>query len=177
MNRVPYTLQFKDYEDPELLSMLEGMVETKWKGKMRIEEGIQGLYGRIVVRRLGRGRGRPGFGNARSLQTTFSKICERQATRLSEERRKGMRPDDFLITKEDLIGPDPSKVMAESKAWKKMQTMIGLTAVKKTIANFFFSVDANYRRELLEKAPMQVSLNRVFLGSPGEYTDFHLEVC
>lgn len=97
MSRVPYTLQFKDYEDPELLSMLEGMVEKKWKGKMRIEEGIQGLYGRIVVRRLGRGRGRPGFGNARSLQIIFSKICERQATRLSEERRKGMGPDDFLI--------------------------------------------------------------------------------
>lgn len=170
---MPYTLQFKDYEDAELLNMLENMITKKWNGRMRVEDGIQGLYGRITVRRLGRGRGRPGFGNARSLQILFARIHERQTTRLSAERRAGLQPDDFLLTKEDLIGPDPSKVMMESKAWKKLQSMIGLSAVKRTIENFFFSVETNYKRELEEKAPMQVSLNRVFVGNPGSWDRKH----
>jgi hypothetical protein len=166
-SRVPYTLQFKDYEDEELLSMLESLVRKRYDGKMKVEDGIRGLYARIAVRRLGRGRGRSGFGNARALENMFAKIRERQADRLALERQQGQQPDDFLLVKEDLIGPDPSKVMTESAAWKKLQTMIGLGSVKKSIANLFSMVDQNYHRELREKQPQQVSLNRVFLGSPG----------
>ena len=69
-SRVPYTLRFKDYDDAELLSMLESMINKYYQDKMRVddEHGIRGLYGRIAVRRLGRGRGNPGFGNARALE-------------------------------------------------------------------------------------------------------------
>ncbi|THH18626.1 hypothetical protein EW146_g2397 [Bondarzewia mesenterica] len=166
-SRVPFKLQFKDYEDSELLGMLENLIEKRFEGKMKVEDGIRGLYGRIAVSRLGRGRGQNGFGNARALGTLFDKIRQRQAARISQERRQGQQPDDFLLVKEDFIGPDPSKVMAESAAWTKLQSMIGLGAVKKSVANFFSMVSMNYERELLEKSPYQVSLNRVFLGSPG----------
>ena len=66
---------------------------------------------RIAVQRLGRGRGRDGFGNARDLENLFSRIRERQADRLSRERRQGLSPDDFAFTKEDIIGPDPSQAV------------------------------------------------------------------
>jgi hypothetical protein len=45
--------------------------------------------------------------------------------------------------------------------------MIGLNSVKESVRNFFDIIDTNYHRELQEKEPLQMSLNRVFLGSPG----------
>jgi AAA lid domain/ATPase family associated with various cellular activities (AAA) len=166
-SRVPYTLQFKDYEDGELLHMLQDVVEKQWSGRMKVEDGILGLYGRIAVRRLGWGRGRNGFGNARALRNLFDKIRERQSERLTEDRRAGKRLDDFLLVKEDLIGPEPATVMAQSKAWKALNGMIGLNSVKNSVKNLFDMTILNYRRELQELEPDVVSLNRVFLGSPG----------
>ncbi|KZT25311.1 P-loop containing nucleoside triphosphate hydrolase protein [Neolentinus lepideus HHB14362 ss-1] len=168
-SRVPITFQFKDYEDAQLLDMLEKSIYKKWQGRMKVNDpaGIRGLAGRIAIRRLGRGRGTKGFGNARALANMFSKITERQSSRLSKALREGQSADDFLLVQEDIIGPEPSKVMQESKAWKKLQGMIGLGAVKKTVEYLSLTVQTNYQRELLEKEPHQVPLNRVFLGSPG----------
>lgn len=169
-SRVPYLLQFTDYEDDELLIMLRQLIDKKYDGKMRIEGDAarqESLYLRVATKRLGRGRGRPGFGNARALQTMFSKISERQAERLKRERTKGPSPDDFLLSKEDMIGPDPSLAIVQSKAWVRLQEMIGLSSVKKSIQSMIDRIEVNYKRELQEKALIEVSLNRVFLGSPG----------
>ena len=122
---------------------------------------------RITVRRLGRGRGREGFGNARALENIFAKIREQQGTRLTRERRKGLIPNDFLITKEDLIGPNPSEAILDSEAWTKLQELIGLEDVKQAVRSMIDLLATNYRLELREKKPIVVSLNRVFLGSPG----------
>ncbi|OBZ77560.1 Stage V sporulation protein K [Grifola frondosa] len=145
-SRVPYKLRFADYEDPELLLMFERMVKKKYQGQMQTEEGFYGLYCRIAVRRLGRGRGREGFGNARALENMLCKIGERQAERIGKERQKGLYPDDFMLSKEDLIGPEPSTAVTESPVGRNFSLL---------------------QRELLEQKPQQVSLNRVFLGSPG----------
>ncbi|KAM6493098.1 P-loop containing nucleoside triphosphate hydrolase protein [Amanita muscaria] len=166
-SRVPYQITFQDYENAELLHMLVKLIEKKWGGQMAVESGLTGLYARIFVTRLGRGRGTNGFGNARALQNMFSKIWERQADRIDKERRQGGRPNDFLLTGEDFIGPPPGKVMNESKAWKKLQEMIGLDTVKNAVRDFFVLVETNYLRELSEKPIMQFSLNRCFLGPPG----------
>ncbi|EKM56223.1 uncharacterized protein PHACADRAFT_209697 [Phanerochaete carnosa HHB-10118-sp] len=166
-SRVPYSLQFSDYKDPELQLMLDKHITKKYMGQMKLEGGMYGLYMRVAVRRLGRGRGKEGFGNARALQNMFTTISERQATRLTKERKMGMDPDDFLLTKEDIIGPDPSKAVLESAAWKKLYKLTGLVEVKRSIQNLFDLIAANYRRELAEKQPIQMSLNRVFLGNPG----------
>ena len=165
--RIPYSFRFADYEDHELQQMLEQLIHKKYGGKMKIEDGRDGLYIRVAIRRLGRGRGRDGFGNAGALQNMFTKISERQAERLSRERKVGRRPDDFLLTKEDLIGPNPSTAILRSKAWEKLQGLIGLDAVKESVRSLIGFIETNYRRELEEKPPMETSLNRVFLGSPG----------
>ncbi|KAG2057924.1 P-loop containing nucleoside triphosphate hydrolase protein [Suillus hirtellus] len=166
-SRVPYTLKFADYTDPELLTMLEALIEKRYSGQMKVEDGIRGLYARIAVRRLGRGRGREGFGNARALQNMFAKVAQRLAERLKKQRQQGWITDDFLIIKEDFIGPDPSQVLPQCAPWAKLQKMIGLGSVKDSVRNFFDIVDTNYHRELQEKEPLAMSLNRVFLGSPG----------
>ncbi|KAE9394090.1 P-loop containing nucleoside triphosphate hydrolase protein [Gymnopus androsaceus JB14] len=166
-SRVPYELNFKDYTDEQLLQMLKKLIETKYQGRMKVEGGIEGLYVRIVVRRLGRGRNRTGFGNARALQNVFTKVAERQAKRIKQQRKDGKRPDDFLLSKEDLIGPEPSNALAQSASWNKLQKLIGLSAVKETVRSLFNTLFSNYLRELKESKPVEVSLNRVFTGSPG----------
>ena len=75
--------------------------------------------------------------------------------------------DDFMITKEDLIGPNSSQVLPQCTAWERLEEMIAPDSVKESVRNFFDLVDTNYHRELQEKEPLQMSLNRVFLGSPG----------
>ena len=166
-SRVPYNLQFTDYQDKELLWMLQQRIENRYQNRMAIEGGKDGIYMRIVVRRLGRGRNRPGFGNARALQTVYSKIAERQADRLNHERKDGLCPDDFFLTKEDLIGPDPSQAILNSVAWEKLQELTGLGTVKESIKGMIDRISINYGRELEEKSPIETSLNRVFLGNPG----------
>ncbi|KZS96999.1 P-loop containing nucleoside triphosphate hydrolase protein [Sistotremastrum niveocremeum HHB9708] len=166
-SRVPYTLQFQDYTDDELLDMLRKRIEKKYNGLMKLEGGHGGLYTRIAVRRLGRGRGCPGFGNARALENLLAKIGERQAERLSKLRRTGSAPDDFTLTKEDLIGPRPADVRKDSKDRKALQSLIGLTQVKQSVEELFAMTDTNYLRELKEIEPFAIPLNRVFIGSPG----------
>jgi hypothetical protein len=166
-SRLPHRLPFPDYSDKELSVMLRRLIEKKYKDRAKIEGGVYGLYARIAVQRLGRGRGREGYGNARALENVWAKISERQADRLQRERTAGVNPDDFLFTKEDLIGPEPSGAIRESAAWKKLHGLIGLKSVKESIKGLVDRIQLNYERELEEKPPIEVSLNRIFLGSPG----------
>ena len=166
-SRFPHSFQFEDYEDTELRQILEYQIKKRFQGRMKVEGGLQGLYCRIVARRVGYGRGREGFGNARAVENTFANILSRQAIRLSRERRAGKTPDDLLLTKEDLIGPEPSRALDGNKSWQKLKKLTGLEAVKDSIKALFDSIQENYERELEEKSLLQFNLNRVFLGSPG----------
>lgn len=167
-SRIPYTLHFEDYTDEELLKMLQYQINAYYKNTaVDVEDDFDGLYMKIAVRRLGRGRGRDGFGNARALENLFARIRERQSDRLRKERRDGLMPDDHWFTKEDLIGPDPSKAIVKSAAWEKLQKLTGLKSVKTSICFMLDLIKTNYKRELEEKPLVEVSLNRVFLGSPG----------
>lgn len=121
--RIPYSLQFAGYEDDELLRMMDQFILGKYGGKIKVEEGVGGLYVHIVIHRLGRGRGQEGFGNAGALQDMFFKVSERQAERLNRVRKEWLRPDDVFLTEEDLIGPEPSKAIVKSRAWTKLRTL------------------------------------------------------
>jgi DNA replication protein DnaC len=150
------------------MQILVSYIEKAYKKKMKVDDGLGGLYCRIVARRIGRGRGRDGFANARAVENALSRITERQSERIRQERRQSTaKVDDFLFTGTDLIGPDPSKALKTSKAWLELQAMIGLNAVKKTVEALIETMKYNFKRELNEKALVEYSLNRVFLGNPG----------
>ncbi|KAJ5448828.1 hypothetical protein N7445_003649 [Penicillium cf. griseofulvum] len=167
-SRFPHELKFEDFDDSELMQILIGCIEKKYQKQMKVEDNLGGLYCRIVARRVGRGRGREGFANARAVENAFSKITERQAARVALERRQGgSKVDDFFLSKEDMIGPDPSQALKSSKAWQKLHSMIGLDAVKKTVEAILDTMRYNYQRELDEKPLVEYSLNKVFLGNPG----------
>jgi AAA lid domain/ATPase family associated with various cellular activities (AAA) len=166
-SRIPYTLYFEDYTDAELLRMLQFQMDQYYKSGIGIEDGVDGLYMRITIRRLGRGRGRDGFGNARALENMFARIRERQSDRLTRQRKEGLSPDDYHITKEDLIGPDPSQALLTCDAWTQLQQLTGLKSVKDSVSFMIDLIKTNYERELDERKLIDVSLNRVFLGPPG----------
>ncbi|KAK4552285.1 hypothetical protein LTR86_010455 [Recurvomyces mirabilis] len=166
-SRFPSTIQFADYEDTELLEILNYGLTRRYDNSMKVEGGAYGLYARIVTRRLGRGRGKPGFGNARAVENMLSNVLTRQAKRIWKSRRAGALPDDMLLVKEDLIGPKPSDALRGNGSWSKLNAMTGLGSVKDAITALFSSIDFNYRRELEEQPLIDFSLNKVFLGSPG----------
>ena len=147
--------------------MLQKLFRERFRGDANVEEGLGGLYMRIVTKRLSRQRETQGFGNMRDVEKVFIRICSQQAKRISDERRRNQQADDFLFTKEDLIGPEPSAAVLESPAWSKLQSLIGLEGVKENVQTLVSILTTNYMRELKEKEPIQVSLNKVFLGSPG----------
>ncbi|OJK04769.1 hypothetical protein ASPACDRAFT_56208 [Aspergillus aculeatus ATCC 16872] len=170
-SRFPHELVFEDYTELELRRILEFQINKKFRGKMKVEDGMDGLYCRIVARRIGSQRGHEGFGNARTVENVLARITARQAARLACERRNkspSQPPiDDFLLTKNDLLGPEPKKALQDCSAWRKLQDMIGLASVKNTVRALLESMQANYERELKEKPLVEFALNRVFLGSPG----------
>lgn len=166
-SRFPIKMTFDDYSDEGLLLILERQVNRRFGGRMTIEGGMNGLFPRIVARRTGRGRGKEGFGNARAVENALALIEKRQSVRLRRERQADCPTDDFLLTKEDLLGPEPSSALKDCEAWRKMNEMIGLGKVKQEVKILLDSLVTNYQRELDEKPLMSFALNRVFIGSPG----------
>ena len=167
-SRIPYRLVFDDYTDHELLVMLQSKMKKFYKKTgIKIDGGPDGLFMNIAIKRLGRGRGSEGFGNARALENLFGRIKDRQADRIARERRDKLLPDDLFLAKDDLIGPDPSLAMLQCPSWDKLQKLTGLRTVKESISFMIELIKTNYKREMEQREPVQVSLNRVFLGSPG----------
>jgi len=166
-SRIPIEMEFHDYSDQQLQRIFCHYVDKKYCTRMKVEDGMSGLFVRIVARCIGRGRGREGFGNARDVQNKISQITTRQAKRLRKERKAGLTPDDNLLTKEDLIGPEPASVLKNNPALIELQNQIGLASVKKSVQSLLDGIQTNYWREIEEKPLVQYSLNKCFIGSPG----------
>lgn len=165
--RVHHDFKFDDFKDPEILQLLKKQLGDKYGGKMRFEMGEDNLYMRVISRRIGRGRGKSEFGNVREIEAVVKQIQSRQATRLAERRKAHQEADDFFLNKTDLIGLPPSDALDESEAWAKLNKLIGLDSVKQAVRVLVDRAQTNFQRELDEQPPVQISLNRVFLGSPG----------
>lgn len=125
-------------------------------------------YIRIAMRRLERQSNRPGFGNARTVRTFFDSVRERQARRIAKETKRGRKTNDYLFTKEDLLGITSMKSqLKKSDAYLKLHEMQGLKPVKEQIDLLIKLGASNREREEAEKPLLEVMLNRVFLGNPG----------
>ncbi|KAL3444997.1 hypothetical protein BJX65DRAFT_297291 [Aspergillus insuetus] len=160
-SRFPREFTVEDYNETELRLNLEFIINKKVRGRMKVEGGMGGLYCRIIARRISRQRGHEGFVNARTVENNLSRIYERQSKRLAEERRSKVPTDDLLLTKENVIGPEPSKALGEFSAWKKLQEMVGLGTVKGTMRALLDSIQTNYERELLEE-PLTTTVAKLY---------------
>ncbi|KYK57109.1 CbxX/CfqX [Drechmeria coniospora] len=166
-SRLPLLMKFDDYDDTELLRILHDRIVRKYSGRMTAEDGLDGLYMRIASRRLGRGRGKKGFGNARAMENVLAMIEKRQSKRLRAAQLNGEAQDEYRFGKEDIIGPEPSAAARRSEAWKRLNAMIGLEKVKEELRTLVESLSTNYQRELAEEPLIDFALNRVFIRPPG----------
>lgn len=166
-SHVPFTFRFDDFADGELHQILVAQLRSKFQDKIRMEGGINGILMRILIRRIGRGRGSGYFANARDVQKALLHVLLRQADRLSQSRRLQEDHDDMYLTQTDLIGPPPVSALENSSAWKGLEGMTGLASVKQSVRGLITRLQTNYDRELAEEPPIETSLNKVFLGSPG----------
>ncbi|OAG34341.1 hypothetical protein AYO21_11493 [Fonsecaea monophora] len=146
------------------IDMLSELLEKRFPKRMQIEGGIEGEFSRLLIHRAYRGDWKRGFA---SLEIIFSEVCRRQLDRISQARRNGERPDDFLITKEDVLGTESPDPLHEIPAWKEMMELAGMESVKESIRSLASLVRMNRQRELQDQPPLRVGLNRVFLGPPG----------
>jgi hypothetical protein len=165
-SRISCTLRLEDYADASLLSILQHHMNNFCTSAVTVEDGFDRLCLRIAIRRLGRGRGNA-FGNTRAVGNLFRKIRERQADRLTKEQRSGLSPLDYRFTREDIIGLNPSQALLNCPAWDELQKLTGLTAVKDSIKSMLTLAETNHRRDLRELEPLELTLNRVFLGPAG----------
>ncbi|KAM0232316.1 hypothetical protein ACHAP5_010746 [Fusarium lateritium] len=166
-SRFPIEMKFEDYTDEELLRILQLQIHRKFNGTMTVEKGVDGLFCRIASRRIGHGRGKSGFGNARAVENYLSAISNRQAARIRRERGAGTKPNDLFLSQEDIIGPEPSQALVKSKAYHSLECLVGLREVKEALKMFMDTLKTNFERELAEQPLVEFSLNKVFLGSPG----------
>ena len=154
-SRFPYVFTFDDYSDEELGSIFRQMcVEKHWK--YASEDVI-----RAAARRVGRGRGRKTFSNARAVRALFENAY-RQAL-----RRGRNHAQTFILA--DVLGPKPSMDTGSDlkAALDELNRTIGLTSVKNEIFRLVNMASNNYDRELRGEKPLPVTLNRVFFGNPG----------
>ncbi|OJZ82063.1 hypothetical protein ASPFODRAFT_84962 [Aspergillus luchuensis CBS 106.47] len=142
-------------------------IPSRFLIKLQIEDRPDRLYIHIIIQRVGRGRGREGFGNAHNMHNAFARITEHQAKQLQREQRLKKPTDDLLLTKKDLLSPDPRTVLKKNTTWDKLQALTGLRQVKQSVQALFNTVSFNYQRELEEKPMVEFSLNKVFIGNPG----------
>ncbi|KAG1675261.1 hypothetical protein FOA52_016292 [Chlamydomonas sp. UWO 241] len=165
-NRRGKQFTFADYSDAELFSIFKGLVSSD-KADFRLADDA---HGRMLCVRLGRGRGKVGFGNARAVRNAWETTLVQQAERVLRTRSRGEQgtasADPLLIMRDDLLGPKELNVSG-STALAELNQMRGLQAVKDQVSNLLMLICTNAELEEQGKRMKDLNLNRVFLGNPG----------
>ncbi len=102
-SRIAHHIDFPDYENPELLSIAEAMLE---KQSYHFDAEAAKLMADYIARR----RAQPHFANARSIRNALDRARLRQANRLFDADTGPVTADDLsTITAADIA---PSRVFA-----------------------------------------------------------------
>jgi hypothetical protein len=117
----------------------------------------------VAARRVARGIGRKGFGNARSVRQLFDKAASEAKMRFDPSSGKPR------IIVEDVIGKPPERAKnPELDKWlTKLEKLTGLTKVKTAVSQLVETAKANYDKELRGEEIDLLMLNRRFIGNPG----------
>jgi SpoVK/Ycf46/Vps4 family AAA+-type ATPase len=128
---------------------------------MEFEDGPDSVHLRTVVELISHGRGTPGFRNWTAVRDGLAAIE-------TNERRRNPRQGGLkILTKADMLGETAAELQKRSSAWQKLDAMIGLDEVKKTIRLYFSQIKYEHYRALQGRQPRKPMLNRLFLGPPG----------
>ena len=121
----------------------------------------------VLGRRLTRGAGARGFGNARDLENRIPGI--RQRWHDSLDLSQPLTPAHHVLTHELVIGerPDPD-TGAVGAILRELDALVGLGAVKASFRALVAAMAVAYDEDLLGRPQTNAGLlNRVFQGPPG----------
>ena len=163
-NHFTHRLEFVDYTDRELLSLLVDSIKRRRNSLENVEGGTHGPFMQLAVRRLGLGRGREGFENAVAADHLGTRMLDRQAARIARTRAKGQQPDTTLLTRVDILGPEPLYAIRWSVAWKELHALAGQQAVKSSMNEFVAKAQRSHDRGHNAGPAGRISMNRLFLG-------------
>jgi SpoVK/Ycf46/Vps4 family AAA+-type ATPase len=153
---------FEDYADEELKSILLSMASMRG---LKVSESDAE---QSVKRVLARERMKKNFGNAGAVLTLLDKAIKRLSERRSRAiTEKKPLPKEDVLEAEDLYAfrkrPDESSL----QSFSKLNSLTGLLKVKEAVRGLVQMAADNFDREVQGKAPIEVSLHRLFLGNPG----------
>lgn len=160
-SRFTKQIYFENYSARELLQIFNTMCEDK-----QIKAGDQVL--KLVARHLEHNQTSGANGNGRYIRKLFAQMYENMGIRAME---------DGVIEEHEIIEFQPSDVpvsleqhtkrLTLDEALAALDSMVGLTEVKKTIKSLVTINKAEAFRAEADKPRIGASLNLVFSGDPG----------
>ena len=158
-SRFNYFLDIKDYSPEQLFEIM--LVFAKAKKYIFSPEAEE--LTRKMITEMYNSRDKD-FANGRTMRTLFDQICKKQAQRLQGVDISSMSNEQLMtINKEDVPYEAPQSVNV-GDCLKKMDGLVGLTAVKKEISNLTAFLNLQIRRG--ETQTFQ-GKHYVFTGNPG----------
>ena len=158
-SRFNYFLDIKDYSPAELYQIMQVFAKQK---KYIFSPDAQALTQKMI-KEMYDSRDKD-FANGRTMRTLFDQICKKQAQRLQGVNISTMSNEELMtIVQEDIPYDAPQTVSADD-CLKKLEGLVGLSGVKKEIANLTAFLNLQIARG--ETNTFQ-GKHYVFTGNPG----------
>ncbi|KAF6803895.1 stage V sporulation protein K [Colletotrichum sojae] len=160
-------LQLSDHSDDQLLELLIRMMDKKG---LSVPGGNGDPCLHVLVARASRGRESDDYRNVHQLRDEFNLALDRQALRRRDEMRlarDNAAKLDRMLTREDILGPQPPAFRDGNASYAQLQRLSGLSRVKEEVEELIDLVKANQDLERRGEEPERRYLNRLFLSPPG----------
>ncbi|GJG33010.1 hypothetical protein PRMUPPPA20_11190 [Xylanibacter ruminicola] len=158
-SRFNYFLDIKDYSPAELFEIMQVFAKQK---KYIFSPDAQVLTQKMI-KEMYDSRDKD-FANGRTMRTLFDQICKKQAQRLQGANISAMSNEELMTIVRDDIPYDAPQTVSVDDCLKKLDGLVGLSGVKKEIANLAAFLNLQIARG--ETNTFQ-GKHYVFTGNPG----------
>ena len=152
------TIEFEDFSQSQMADIWRHLCRTTgWECSEEVCV--------IASRRVARGIGHKGFGNARAVRNLFHRAVSNAKQRFLTAPPEA-RPTISIV---DVIGREPTcgNLPGLAAALQELDRLVGIPRVKASIHGMVRMAHSNYERELRGERTNTMMLNRMFLGNPG----------
>ena len=158
-SRFNYFLDIKDYSPAELYQIMQVFAKQKKYIFSRDAEALT----QKMIKEMYDSRDKD-FANGRTMRTLFDQICKKQAQRLQGLNISAMSNEELMTIHQEDIPYDAPQTVSADDCLKKLDGLVGLSGVKKEIANLTAFLNLQIARG--ETNTFQ-GKHYVFTGNPG----------
>ena len=158
-SRFNYFLDIKDYSPAELYQIMQVFAKQK---KYIFSPDAEALTQKMI-KEMYDSRDKD-FANGRTMRTLFDQICKKQAQRLQGLNISMMSNEELMTIHQEDIPYDAPQTVSADDCLKKLDGLVGLSGVKKEIANLTAFLNLQIARG--ETNTFQ-GKHYVFTGNPG----------